>query len=35
LHDDHVGELLEQVVAHVEHKRLGLRGRDAPEAATR
>lgn len=27
LHDDHVGELLTQAVAHVEHVRLGLRGR--------
>jgi hypothetical protein len=29
LHDDHVGELLEQVVFHVEHVRLGLAGRAA------
>ena len=28
LHDDHVAELLEQVVAHVEHVRLGLSGRE-------
>jgi DNA-binding transcriptional ArsR family regulator len=27
LHDDHVAELLDQVVAHVEHLRLGLAGR--------
>jgi DNA-binding transcriptional ArsR family regulator len=27
LHDDHVGELLMQAVAHVEHVRLGLSGR--------
>jgi DNA-binding transcriptional ArsR family regulator len=27
LHDDHVGELLIQAVAHVEHVRLGLSGR--------
>jgi DNA-binding transcriptional ArsR family regulator len=27
LHDDHVAELLEQVVSHVEHLRLGLAGR--------
>ena len=29
LHDDHVGELLEQVVSHIEHVRLGRAGRDA------
>jgi DNA-binding transcriptional ArsR family regulator len=29
LHDDHVAELLEQVVSHVEHVRLGLAGRVA------
>jgi DNA-binding transcriptional ArsR family regulator len=29
LHDDHVAELLEQVVSHVEHVRLGLSGRHA------
>jgi ArsR family transcriptional regulator, nickel/cobalt-responsive transcriptional repressor len=28
LHDDHVGELLEQVVSHVEHVRLGIAGRE-------
>ena len=28
LHDDHVAELLEQVVSHVEHVRLGLAGRE-------
>jgi ArsR family transcriptional regulator, nickel/cobalt-responsive transcriptional repressor len=34
LHDDHVGELLAQAVAHVEHVRLGLSGRsDARKAA--
>lgn len=34
LHDDHVAELLEQVVSHVEHVRLGLAGRHrAAEAA--
>jgi DNA-binding transcriptional ArsR family regulator len=33
LHDDHVGELLEQVVAHVDHVRLGVSGRDRTEAA--
>ena len=27
LHDEHVGELLEQAMAHVEHLRLGLAGR--------
>jgi ArsR family transcriptional regulator, nickel/cobalt-responsive transcriptional repressor len=27
LHDDHVAELLEQVLGHVEHVRLGLAGR--------
>ncbi|HWI71377.1 MAG TPA: hypothetical protein VNT55_05450, partial [Baekduia sp.] len=26
LHDDHVGQLLEQIVAHVDHVRLGLAG---------
>jgi DNA-binding transcriptional ArsR family regulator len=35
LHDDHVAELLEQVVSHVEHVRLGLAGRHrAAETAT-
>ena len=29
LHDDHVADLLEQVVSHVEHVRLGLTGRAA------
>ena len=29
LHDDHVAELLEQVVSHVEHVRLGQAGRSA------
>ena len=29
LHDDHVAELLEQVVSHVEHVRLGHAGREA------
>lgn len=32
LHDDHVGELLEQVVSHVEHLRLGRSGRTRPAA---
>jgi DNA-binding transcriptional ArsR family regulator len=32
LYDDHVGELLEQAIGHVEHLRLG-RSRSAPEAA--
>jgi hypothetical protein len=34
LHDDHVAELLLQVVSHVDHVRLGLSGRegDAREA---
>ncbi|WP_259315865.1 ArsR/SmtB family transcription factor [Capillimicrobium parvum] len=27
LHDDHVAEMLEQVIAHVDHVRLGLAGR--------
>jgi DNA-binding transcriptional ArsR family regulator len=36
LHDDHVAELLEQVVSHVEHVRLGLAGRHrVAEAHTR
>jgi ArsR family transcriptional regulator, nickel/cobalt-responsive transcriptional repressor len=30
LYDDHVAELLEQVVSHVEHVRLGLAGRRHP-----
>jgi DNA-binding transcriptional ArsR family regulator len=30
LHDDHVGELLTQAVAHTEHLRLGLAARLAP-----
>jgi DNA-binding transcriptional ArsR family regulator len=29
LHDDHVAEMLEQVIAHVDHVRLGLAGRAA------
>jgi DNA-binding transcriptional ArsR family regulator len=29
LHDDHVAEMLEQVVGHVDHVRLGLAGRTA------
>lgn len=33
LHDDHVAELLEQMVSHVEHLRLGIAGR-AKAAAT-
>ncbi|MEO8966694.1 MAG: metalloregulator ArsR/SmtB family transcription factor [Solirubrobacteraceae bacterium] len=32
LHDDHVGELLEQAISHVEHLRLG-RSRPAPDIA--
>ena len=35
LYDDHVAELLEQVVSHIEHVRLGLAGRHATaDAAT-
>src|SRR4051794_19416415 len=35
LYDDHVADLLEQVVSHVEHVRLGLAGREQPaETAT-
>jgi DNA-binding transcriptional ArsR family regulator len=35
LHDDHVGELLEQAIGHVEHLRLGLaRGARETSAAT-
>lgn len=34
LHDDHVAELLEQMVSHVEHVRLGLAGRRAVESVT-
>lgn len=34
LYDDHVADLLEQVVSHVEHVRLGLAGRRQPAAAT-
>jgi ArsR family transcriptional regulator, nickel/cobalt-responsive transcriptional repressor len=30
LYDDHVADLLEQVVSHVEHVRLGLAGRQHP-----
>jgi DNA-binding transcriptional ArsR family regulator len=33
LHDDHVAELLEQMVSHVEHLRLGMAGRRAADAA--
>jgi ArsR family transcriptional regulator, nickel/cobalt-responsive transcriptional repressor len=34
LHDDHIADLLEQVVAHVEHVQLGLAGRaDAQRTA--
>jgi DNA-binding transcriptional ArsR family regulator len=33
LHDDHVAEMLQQVIAHVDHVRLGLAGR-ADAAAT-
>ena len=32
LHDDHVADLLEQVVSHVDHVRLGLAGRHAGAA---
>ena len=32
LHDDHVGELLTQAVAHVEHVRLGLSGRSEAQS---
>jgi DNA-binding transcriptional ArsR family regulator len=32
LYDDHVADLLEQVVSHVEHVRLGLAGRDRATA---
>lgn len=39
LYDDHVADLLDQVVAHVEHLRLGLAGRhraaETPVVATR
>ena len=35
LHDDHVAELLEQVVAHVDHLRLGLANRTSPSPAAR
>jgi DNA-binding transcriptional ArsR family regulator len=35
LHDDHVAELLDQVVAHVEHVRRGLPGRERHAAAAR
>jgi ArsR family transcriptional regulator, nickel/cobalt-responsive transcriptional repressor len=34
LHDDHVGEMLEQVVGHVEHVRLGVSGRTGTADAT-
>jgi len=34
LYDDHVAELLEQVVSHVEHVRLGLAGRHGAAATT-
>lgn len=34
LYDDHVADLLEQVVSHVEHLRLGLAGRRQPGVAT-
>jgi DNA-binding transcriptional ArsR family regulator len=33
LHDDHVAELLEQVIAHVDHVRLGLAGRSGAAMA--
>jgi DNA-binding transcriptional ArsR family regulator len=31
LHDDHVAQMLEQVIAHVDHVRLGLAGREGAE----
>jgi ArsR family transcriptional regulator, nickel/cobalt-responsive transcriptional repressor len=34
LYDDHVAELLDQVVSHVEHVRLGLAGREHAESVT-
>jgi ArsR family transcriptional regulator, nickel/cobalt-responsive transcriptional repressor len=34
LYDDHVADLLEQVVSHVEHVRLGLAGRHQPAATS-
>jgi DNA-binding transcriptional ArsR family regulator len=34
LHDDHVGEMLEQVVGHVDHVRLGVSGRTGTAVAT-
>jgi len=34
LHDDHVADLLDQVVSHVEHVRLGLAGRQQAVATT-
>ena len=34
LYDDHVADLLEQVVSHVEHVRLGLAGRRQPAETT-
>jgi ArsR family transcriptional regulator, nickel/cobalt-responsive transcriptional repressor len=34
LYDDHVAELLDQVVSHVEHVRLGLAGREHAESET-
>src|SRR5690242_6957667 len=34
LYDDHVADMLEQVVSHVEHVRLGLAGRHAPAETT-
>jgi DNA-binding transcriptional ArsR family regulator len=33
LHDDHVAELLEQVIGHVDHVRLGLAGRTGAAVA--
>jgi len=35
LHDDHVAEMLEQVVAHVDHVRLGLAGRTGASLAAK
>jgi ArsR family transcriptional regulator, nickel/cobalt-responsive transcriptional repressor len=34
LHDDHVAEMLQQVVSHVEHVRLGLSDRAEPATST-
>jgi ArsR family transcriptional regulator, nickel/cobalt-responsive transcriptional repressor len=34
LHDDHVAEMLEQVIAHVDHVRIGLAGRSSASLTT-